>query len=74
MSNLYRPTLLVIRHINVIAHAESLSKILNFELEDECNSIPVIAFERISSRKRRKPNLKQRHFLLANRMIYLSEN
>ena len=40
------PTLLVIRRKNVVAHAESLSKILNFEPEDECNSIPVAASER----------------------------
>ena len=58
------PTLLVIRHINVIAHAESLSKILNFELEDECNSIPVVAFERISSRKKAKTQFETKTFLV----------
>ena len=77
MSNLWRLTLLVIRHKNVVTHAESLLKIFNFESEDEWNSIPVAAFERISSRKKAKTQFEPKTFLIlliVTRMIYLSEN
>ena len=77
MSNLWRPALLVIRHKNVVTHAESLLKILNFEPEDECNSILVAAFDRISSRKYAKTQFESTTFLtllIVTRMIYLSEN
>ena len=76
-SNLWRLTLLVIRHKNVVNHAESLLKILNFEPEDEWNSITVAAFERISSRKKAKTQFEPKAFLIlliVTRMIYLSEN
>ena len=77
MSNLWRPALFVIRHKNVVTHAESLLKILNFEPEDECNSILVAAFDRISSRKYAKTQFESKTFLtllIFTRMIYLSEN
>ena len=77
MSNLWRPALLVIRHKNVVTHAESLLKILNFEPEDECNSILVAAFDRISSRKYAKTQFESKTFLtllIVTRVIYLSEN
>ena len=45
--------------------------------EDECNSILVAAFDRISSRKYAKTQFESKTFLtllIVTRMIYLSEN
>ena len=64
ISNLWRPTLLVIRNKNVVIHAEFPVKILDFEPEDGCNGALEAACGRISSLKKLKTQFESKTFLI----------